>query len=233
MWIPAGPTRLFASLPRRWADTVFARIRSLGSACRPHSTATGHGAASQWLREDVQLYVHKNQLFLKGAYFLGASQLFMWLNIAELAWSHLASSESDSEGIQQYQPASMTYRWAATGFCIGVGVVFMAVPHVYASKRIKQLTLLRGGKEVMIQTSNLLGRNKYIVPATRLKAKERCSEARSQTASKSPASGWSRALGSQDYYLMEYTGKPYKSFLLNRGATFSDRKLFDTLFFKP
>ncbi|KAI8999214.1 hypothetical protein BC832DRAFT_565396 [Gaertneriomyces semiglobifer] len=119
------------------------------------------------------------------AYFFAGSQMLLWLNLADWSYRDLQqqvpqvdpqthpnadlTSKTTTESKQEYAPAPPLQRTLTTTLCITLSLLIPSLVHFWARSRIHTLTALPS-RHLGIQTSNLLGPNRFLVPFRDVKA---------------------------------------------------------------
>ncbi|KAJ3022903.1 hypothetical protein HKX48_004947 [Thoreauomyces humboldtii] len=188
----------------------------------------GSHTGGQSLKVDVPLYDNADQTFYRVAYFCAGGQMLLWLTFADWCWRELRVAEVDSEGKKRYVLAPRWERNGAALFCLGVGGLFAAAVQLWTSRRIRSLTLLKGGQYVGIDTSNILGRNRLVLPTRSLRTWER---AVTDSTAKHHVPKPPTTAAANGYIILK--PQSHKTgFMIDKGGEFADRKLFDTLFYR-
>jgi hypothetical protein len=125
---------------------------------------------------DYILYEKRNPKFTQYATYIAAgSQLLCWFLFAELVYRYMEEAvERDENGeVKSKKSAPLAVRLVGSSLLMCVGILLALGAHSYAKNTVKTLTLLQGGKDVAIETCNLVGRPKRVVPASNVALRDR------------------------------------------------------------
>ncbi|KAK5673025.1 hypothetical protein QVD99_000499 [Batrachochytrium dendrobatidis] len=173
---------------------------------------------------DILIYRSNNNKLLRFAYLAAGIQMFMWLNIAELAWTYMTDTETDEQGVETHERSSTLKRVAASGICGLSSLVFPGLVHYFATRKAKTVTILKGGKLVAIQNAARIG-NKINV----FKRLDLSSSARIVPILNAMQNTHASGLANQIYL------KPHSKrsgYILEKDGEFVDPYLYDYLFSK-
>ncbi|KND05150.1 uncharacterized protein SPPG_00819 [Spizellomyces punctatus DAOM BR117] len=206
--------------------------------CRRHSTRPSQQASTHWrprpITNDTLLYENPDQSFYRVAYFCAGGQLLLWLTFADWCWRELQVSKENPDGSKEYVLAPRLERTGAAAFCLSIGGLFAAAVHLWSSRRVRALTVLKGGQYIGIDTSNLLGKNRVVIQTRRLRTWERAykyGDAAPADRWKGQTSTFSKVAGHRAYIIL----KPEThrtGFMVDRSGEFLEPQLFDFLFYK-
>ncbi|KAJ3172407.1 hypothetical protein HDU88_005729 [Geranomyces variabilis] len=122
------------------------------------------------LKGDIPLYENSNQKLYRLAYFCAGGQFVLWITVADWCWRDLrvGTDVVDEQGRKKYVLAPAWERNSLARFCLLVGLLFLAAVQLWTSRRVRSVMLLRGGQYVGLETSNLLLRNRHVLPTSSL-----------------------------------------------------------------
>ncbi|KAJ3228167.1 hypothetical protein HK099_006047 [Clydaea vesicula] len=156
--------------------------------------------------EDTVLFENqsKTKNFTKIIYFCAGTQLLFWILVADFVLRELVDEETKKK-------ASLTKRLIYATSCVSVGIAFAAMVQYYAHRRLSRLVLLKGGKECLIEASNLFGRKGFVVPTQTIKIVEE------------------KKFKVTDSLMLRLTNHK-KNFLLDKAGEFPNKSLFYYMF---
>ncbi|KAI9104629.1 hypothetical protein DFS34DRAFT_645332 [Phlyctochytrium arcticum] len=237
--ICSSPTRHVGNAAiRGWTSRRFAHdtLRTRPKPFPQSTNATPGWRPPTAITQDIVLYRNPDQSQYRVAYFCAGGQMLMWLTFADWCWRELRTSTTDPEtGREEYVLAPRGARTAAAAFCLSIGGLFAGAVHLWSHRRVRALTLIKGGKYVGIDTSNLLGRNRVIIETLKLKTWEKV-----HRPGESPADRWKNAKmstftkvsGHRAYVILKPT-TIRTGYMVDRSGEFLEPELFDYLFYKP
>ncbi|KAI8911096.1 hypothetical protein EDD86DRAFT_237432, partial [Gorgonomyces haynaldii] len=101
------------------------------------------------------LYKNTNQWLVKAGYFAAGAQIFMWINLSELALNHMKTEENG-----QLVRAPQWQRITMSVFCAATSVVFPWMVHYHCKRRVSQMRLI--GNKIEITNSLLVSGPKTV-----------------------------------------------------------------------
>ncbi|KAI8924482.1 hypothetical protein BC831DRAFT_402423 [Entophlyctis helioformis] len=226
--------------PARWtaAARTAATTAARGGSVKRGPQPTTSNLRPVWLppdfKNDIELYRNPSLLHPRLAYFAAGVQIFMWMSLAELAWTYMSDEEPDSTASpgmpaakteQPRQTASAAKRLGVAGLCVVASLLFPAFVHYYAGRRVRAITIIRGGQEVAIENSLMgIGRRVRVFQRKSLSTHVRVD---GYVNGKQAI----RQGGISDQvYLKPVMWR--SGYIVDRSGKFSDPKLFDYLFHK-
>lgn len=171
---------------------------------------------------NVVLYESGSMLQPRLLYVAAASVMTMWLSLSVLCWEHLEEYSGAllvKDGDHEKQPASAFNRTVTAGLCAAIGLIFPALAESYCRKKVRRLTVLKGGDRLRLETSQF-GNSIRVYPIAQLQSSVRIS---------SPFSANAGPVGPQ---VLLTAPSLFRSRFLIDGGTFTDKKLFDYLLTK-
>ncbi|KAH6582104.1 hypothetical protein BASA60_002118 [Batrachochytrium salamandrivorans] len=172
---------------------------------------------------DILIYRNHDNRLLRLAYLAAGIQVFMWLNIAELAWTYMQEVTTDDAGIETTTQAATLTRVAISGLCGISSLIFPGLVHYFATRRVRSMTILKGGKNVVIENAARFGTKIQVFKRVDLVSSGRIAASLNEPVLN--ASG----LANQIYLKAKHmrTG-----FILEKSGEFPDPHLYDYLFAK-
>lgn len=156
--------------------TIRPRTQDNTPASRSSTPNNGSLDVARVAETDYILYEKRNPKFTQYATYIAAgSQLLCWFLFAELVYRYMEEAvERDENGdVKTKKSAPLAVRIVGSSLLMCVGILLAFGAHSYAKNTVKTLTLLQGGKEVLIETCNLIGRPKRVVSASNVALRDR------------------------------------------------------------
>ncbi|KAI8589932.1 transmembrane protein 223-domain-containing protein [Geranomyces variabilis] len=220
--IPALRNVCIRAIPRRPNSSSrhpLARHLPSKPTAAPRS-ATNTPPNKNSLKGDIPIYENSDQKLYRLAYFCAGGQFVLWITVADWCWRDLrvGTDEVDEQGRKKYVLAPAWERNSLAGFCLSVGLLFLAAVQLWTSRRVRSVTLLRGGQYVGLETSNLLLRNRHVLPTSSLRTTTLAVNA---VEAAQPGG-----------YIVLKPSSHKTGFMVDRAGEFLDARLFDKLFWK-
>ncbi|KAI8849003.1 transmembrane protein 223-domain-containing protein [Chytridium lagenaria] len=162
------------------------------------------------------LFNHPNASLSKIAAFTSGSFLLFWMNLADMARVHLKEEDearSKAEGKTVYKNADALRRYSIMTGCVGAGLLFAYGPYMYTKSLLKSVTLMKGGRDVLLETHAFIGKKSFVRPVQVMQSGARMSTGTS----------WNMVLRDVE---------AKRNYTLPKDGTSPNPELFDRLFYR-
>ncbi|RKO89511.1 transmembrane protein 223-domain-containing protein, partial [Blyttiomyces helicus] len=176
------------------------------------------------ITSDLVLFENPDPWVMRVAYFCAVGQLMLWVSLADWVWRDMKTEVGLTEdGSAKYEAAPSTQRKSMALFCLTIGGLIAGGVHFYATKRIRTVRILKGGKAVVIETSQLVGKKMYTYPTTSLRTFEKVYSPEGYVLPNAP--------GSRSSLILKPESRR-NGYTIDRSGEFPDPQLWDALFYK-